>query len=193
MRGLRIALGLVGVFGLAATAAADQAIYVGGGVGMYDVTVDGPGGNGNGNFDDSATLWRAFAGYQINKYISIQGDYQWYGNAQDTVPPGTRNQFQVDGNAWEVSVRPSYPINDRFEIFGRLGWNWYEVNVEQRARFGQPTLGKQSNSDDAMMYSAGLAFHFTPAFSVAGEYEIVNVDDGDLSSWSLNFVYKFPR
>ena len=29
MNGLRIALGLVGVFGLAATAAADQAIYVG--------------------------------------------------------------------------------------------------------------------------------------------------------------------
>ena len=43
MRGLRLALGLVGVFGLAATAMAEPKIYVGGGVGMYNLKIDGGG------------------------------------------------------------------------------------------------------------------------------------------------------
>ena len=41
MRGLRIALGLIGVFGLTATAvAAESGFYVGGGVGQYNAQVE---------------------------------------------------------------------------------------------------------------------------------------------------------
>ena len=43
MRGLRIALGFVGVFGLTATAvAAEPGFYIGGGVGQYDAQVEHP-------------------------------------------------------------------------------------------------------------------------------------------------------
>jgi hypothetical protein len=44
MRGIRLAMGLVGVLGLAGTAAAadDSSFYVGGGVGLYNAQVDHP-------------------------------------------------------------------------------------------------------------------------------------------------------
>ncbi len=86
MRGLRIALGLIGVFGLSATAAADPAFYVGGGVGQYNIKIDGNNytppaesstaeANLGGNFEDSAAVWGVFGGYQFNKYLGLQADY----------------------------------------------------------------------------------------------------------------------
>jgi OmpA-OmpF porin, OOP family len=199
MRGIRLTLGLMGIFALAGTANAeegDAGIYLGGGVGMYDVKIDGVFQSttfGNANFNDSGTVWRGFGGYAFNKYIAIQGDYQDYGNTTDIVPPGTRNRFNVDGEAWEASVRLSYPLTHMLEIYGRAGWNWYEVHVDPVQRFGQPQARNINNNDDAFMGSGGLALHFTPSFSAQAEYEAVNVNNGDLSHWTVNFVYKFGR
>ena len=82
MRGIRIVLGLVGVFALATTAAADQSMYFGGGLGLYDLKIDGGSsyspptagveqfslGSGE-SFEDSAATYHVFGGYQLNKYI----------------------------------------------------------------------------------------------------------------------------
>jgi OOP family OmpA-OmpF porin len=198
-----MALGLVGVFGLAATAAAEPAIYMGGGVGQYNIKIDGGGsytppesvgttaaaslGSGS-DFEDGATVWRVFAGYQFNKYIGIQADYLWYQTAQQNhVPPGTSFSVTLNGDAWELSVRPSFPITDRLEVFARVGYQWYNVDAKQQFVKGQ------SDSNDEMMYGGGLAFHFTPHFGVTAEYEVVDISSGDLNAATLNFVYTIPR
>lgn len=197
MRGLRMALGLVGVFGLSATAAADPAFFLGGGVGLYNIKIDGSSytppaettaeANLGGNFEDSAAVWRFFGGYQFNKYLGLQADYVWYGDTQDQIPQNSSYNVKVNGDAWEAAVRLSYPFGEHFEVFSRVGWNWY--NVDAKAQY----VKGQSDSNDDLLYSGGMAFKFTPALSMSAEYEVIDVSGGDLNTATLSFVYTIPR
>jgi opacity protein-like surface antigen len=186
MRGLRMALGLVGAFGLSATAAADPAFYLGGGVGLYNIKIDS---NNylSSNFEDSAAVWRAFGGYQLNKYLGLQADYVWYGTTQDQIPQNSSYNVKVNGDAWEAAVRLSYPFGEHFEVFSRVGWNWYNVDAKPQYVKGQ------SDSNDDMLYSGGMVFKFTPALSMSAEYEVIDVSQGDLNTATLSFVYTIPR
>ncbi len=149
MRGLRIALGLVGIFGLTTAAvAAEPGIYVGGGVGWYNVKIDNV---GTSDFEDSASAWRALGGYQLNKYIGVQADYVWYSDTQDQVPQNSSINATVNGDAWEAAVRLSYPLGEMFEPYVRVGWNWYTVDAKLQFVKGQ------SDSNDAMVYAGGSA------------------------------------
>jgi opacity protein-like surface antigen len=206
MRGLRIALGLVGVFGLTATAAAaDSAFYVGGGVGLYNAQVEHPvssaaatavGVNctvaGNPtldpctrNFQDSAAVWDVLAGYQIVKWLAIQADYQWYQKGESQIPINSSRNFTVTGDSVEVSVKPSLALGEHFDIYVRLGWNWY--NVDGKYQF----IKGGSDSDDAAMAAGGVSFNVTPSFSIQAEYEYVDVNSGSLDATTLRAIYKF--
>jgi OmpA-OmpF porin, OOP family len=188
MRGLRIALGLVGVFGLTATAAAaeDAGFFVGGGVGQYNLKID-VGVPGVQNFEDSAAVWRVFGGYQLNKYLGLEADYVWYSTTQDHLSQTSSQEVTFNGDAAEAAVRLSFPLGAHFEPFARVGWNWYNVDGKVEGIKGQ------SNSDDAALYSGGIALILTPALKVSAEYEVIDIDNGDLNAATISFVYKIPR
>ncbi len=195
MRGIRIVMGLVGVLGLATNAAADPALYVGGGVGIYSIKIDGnPSGFGgtpqlgsDRNFADSSAVWDVLAGYQFNKYLAIQADYNWYSKTQTKIPINGNTNVTATADSWELSVRPSYPIGDVLEVYARIGYNWFNVDVKRQYVKGQ------SDSNDAIMYAGGVGFNLSENFSLNAEYEVVDVDNGDLNSTTLRAVYRFPR
>ena len=209
MRGIGIAMGLVGVLGFAGTAAAaeDSAFYVGGGVGLYNAQVEHPVSTAAAqsvgatcligtptvldactrNYQDSAAVWDVMAGYQMLDWLAFQVDYEWYGKGQSQIPINSSRDFSVSGDAWEVSVKPSLPIGEHFEVYTRLGWNWYNIDGKYQYVKGG------SDSNDAFMAAAGLGFNFTPSFSIQAEYEYVDVDSGSLDATTLRFVYKFHR
>lgn len=189
MRCIRIILGFVGVLGLSATAAADSAFYLGGGVGMYDLKIDSNNFGGAvlppSGFDDSAGVWRVLAGYQLNKYIGFQGDYLWYGDTQQHTTQTNSRNLVVNGEGAEASVRLSLPLGEHFELYGRVGEQWYTVDAKL-----QNVKGESDNNND-LMVAAGLVLNFTPEFSVNTEYEAVDISSGDLYIWTVNAVYKF--
>ena len=200
MRGLRIALGFVGVLGLTATAvAAEPGFYVGGGVGQYDAQVDHPLSDAGiscvfppsgvdicaRNYSDSAAIWDVMAGWQIWDWLAIQADYEWYEKGETQIPINSSRNMTISGDAAELSIKPSLPIGEHFELYARLGWNWY--NLDGKYQF----VKGQSNSDDAAMAAGGVAFNFTPSFGVNIEYEYVDVDAGALNAVTVRGVYRF--
>ena len=201
MRGLRIALGFVGVFGLTATAvAAEPGFYIGGGVGQYDAQVDHPLSDAGDclcicsvwasmicarNYQDSAAVWDVMAGWQIWNWLAIQADYEWYEKGESQIPINSSRNLTISGDAAELSIKPSLPLGEHFELYARLGWNWY--NLDGKYQF----VKGQSNSDDAAMAAGGVAFNFTPSFGVQIEYEYVDVDAGALNAVTVRGVYRF--
>jgi opacity protein-like surface antigen len=210
MRGLRIALGLVGVLCVSATAvAAEPGFYVGGGVGLYNAQVDTPlAGFTNSqlasvgvnclvsptgpnaclrNYSNSAAVWTVMGGWQINKWLAVQADYDWYDKGQSQIPINSSRNFTVDGEAWELSVKPSLALGEHFDLYARLGWNWYTFDGKYQFIQGQ------SESDDAAMAAGGISFNATPSFSIEAEYKYVDVDSGALDSATIRAVYRFKR
>ena len=200
MRGLRIALGFVGVLGLTATAvAAEPGFYIGGGVGQYDAQVDHPLSDAGiscvfapsgvdvcaRNYSDSAAIWDVMAGFQIWNWLAIQADYEWYEKGESQIPISSSRNMTVSGDAAELSLKPSLPLGEHFELYARVGWNWY--NLDGKYQF----VKGQSNSDDAAMAAGGVGFNFTPAFSIQAEYEYVDVDAGALNAVTVRGLYRF--
>ena len=200
MRGIRLAMGLVGVLGLAATAsAAEQGFYVGGGVGLYNASLDHPLSDAGitclvsptgpdacaRNYDDSAAVWDVLVGFQVLKWLAIQGDYYSFEKGESQIPINSSRNLSVSGDAYEASVRLSLPLTDHFEIYARGGWNWYTVDAKYQFIKGQ------SDSNDSGMAAAGVSFNFTPSFSIQAEYEYVDADAGNLDLTTLRAIYRF--
>ena len=200
MRGIRLAMGLVAMLGLSATAAADTTFYAGGGVGLYEVKVDHPltsmgitctGSNPvhadwcSRNFQDSAAVWNLTGGVKFGKYLGLQADYYDYSQAQSQIPINSSVNTTVTGDAWELSVRPSLPLGEHFDVFARAGYNWYNIDVKRQYVKGQ------SDSDNAFMYGVGVDFSPLPSFGLTAEYAVVDPDNGDLWAATLRAVYKF--
>jgi len=213
MRGIRLAMGFVGVLALSSTAAAAEdgtGFYFGIGVGQYDASVDHPlsdlglndetaptlcavagqpGANACArNFSDSGAVWDVMAGYKLLNWLAVQADYNWYEDAQSQIPINSSRNYVVNGDAAEVSVKPSLPLFGGFlEPYVRLGWSWYSVEGKYQYVKGD------SNSDNAGIVAGGVALNFTSHFAINAEYEYVDVNEGSLDSATIRFVYKMPR
>ena len=168
------------------TAFAD-AFYAGGGGGQSDVDVD----TGFSSFSDTDTGWKIFGGYMFNKYFAVEGAWVDLGDFSDTVIdpvlflPG-KAKLELEGLA--VSAVGSYPINEAFTIFGKLGiWAWdSEVKL---SLFGLPIKADEDGTD--VMFGAGGSYHFTKNISVRAEWERFKADSDDADLLSISGVYKF--
>jgi len=120
-------------------------------------------------------------------WLALQVDYDWYNTSQSQIPINSSRNYTVSGDAWEVAVRPSFKLGEHFELYSRLGWNWYNIDGKYQYIKGN------SDSNDAAMVAGGVAFKFTPEFSLQAEYEYVDVDNGALNAATLRAVYHFKR
>jgi len=164
---------------------AGGAFYAGAGVGQSDVDADA----GLSSFSDTDIGWKIFGGYEFNKYFAVEGAWVDLGDFSDTVIdpifflPG-KGKLEIDGLA--ISAVGSYPINEAFTVFGKLGiWAW-DAEVKS-------SLSGLSSDDDGtdVMFGAGGSYNFTKAISVRAEWERFEADGDDADLLSISGVYKF--
>ncbi|HEX7037324.1 MAG TPA: porin family protein [Pseudomonadales bacterium] len=170
-----LAAGLTG-----AVQAEDQGFYAGTGAGMYYVDIDGI------DFDESAATLRAFGGFKLNPYLSFEAGFtNLFEASTDIEGVGV----DLDGTAWDVSVRPSYPISETFTVFGVLGWTEYDFEMSVDA--GNGISASADGGDGDLHYGLGGALTINDAWHVRGEWTTVDVDDVDFGMFSLSAVYNF--
>lgn len=157
MNRLLVSAALAAICAAAIPAAASAEPYVGLGYTHYD-TDSGEIGGVTGR-----------VGYNFNRHVGIEGE-------------GT---FEVDDDdveldrAYGAYVRGIIPIGERFEVFGRVGYNTSE--------FSTP-LGDVDA--DGVAYGVGGQFNVTPRFGIRADYTRL---EGDLETdtFGLGGVVKF--
>jgi opacity protein-like surface antigen len=174
-RALVIGLLATGLCGVAQ--AQEQGFYAGSGAGIYYVDFDGL------DFDESAATLRVFGGYQLNPYVSFEAGYTNLFEASGDI---AAVDVDLDGNAWDVSVRPSLPVADNLTVYGILGWTEYDLEVS--ASVGSASA---SDSDNDLHYGVGGALTLNDNWNMRGEWTVVDVDDADFGMFSLSAVYNF--
>jgi opacity protein-like surface antigen len=83
----------------------------------------------------------------------------------------------------------SYPLNDEFDVLGRVGFaKW---SSEAQARIPEVQF-KQSDDDDGfdLIYGLGAAYKFSPQMSVRVEWERSEFDDLKVNMYSAGVTYK---
>jgi OOP family OmpA-OmpF porin len=176
-----IAIGLTAA--VPAWAENEGGFYAGAGVGEYNVKVDDIDDIGPivGDFDESDTSYKVFAGYRFNPYISAELDYINLGKPESTVS-GFPIQTKTDG--WAPYVVGTLPLGI-FEVFAKAGWLFYDVDVDIDDF-------DASDSGDNIVYGAGVGVNLFEHLNVKLEYEEIDIENTDDSNalW-LSAAWRF--
>jgi opacity protein-like surface antigen len=135
--------------------------YVGLHVGQSDID----------ELNDTDTAVRILGGYRFHQHLAVEVAYTDFGTVQG-----------VKGNAFEVDAVGSWPLADRFSIYGKLGF--------ARGEF------KNGTSEDSieLTYGLGVQYDFMPNIGARLEWQqYPDVGDGasDVDVISIGVVYRF--
>jgi len=174
---------LVGVLALGltatATAGTESGLYIGGSIGSSDLSADGDDPTiGDWEVDDDATGYKAFVGYNFGIIplldLSVEGSYIDFGSFEGDSTFGS-DEADVDALSVAGLVALTFgPIG----VFGKAGY--YDWNTDFD--------GIDDGSDP--LYGVGAKFALG-SLSIRAEYEMCDLEEGDLDFYSVGLAYTF--
>jgi OmpA-OmpF porin, OOP family len=107
---------LLSSFALASTIsniayADDQGLYAGANLGIGKPNINTP----NGTDKSSSAVGGMVLGYKFNKYLGVEGEYTGIGEVTDKLKGSAK------GDAASLSAIGFLPLNDAFNLYGKLG------------------------------------------------------------------------
>lgn len=178
-------LGLVLALGTAG-ASAQQLIaepYVGFGWGQYQLEFESP--DIDDSFDESQDAVRLFAGTQFTDALAAEISlYDFEG--------GTDTNISTDLEGVSIATLFTAPLHERFDLFAKVGWFWWESEVETTFP-DDPVLSQDDDGND-VFFGVGAKVGLTDAIDLRLEYDRYDLDtnvnpDLDYASVSLQFSF----
>ena len=173
---------------VATTAGADvtPGFYVGAGLGTTEVSEESI---EEFTADDSDNGFKIFGGYTFNEFFAIEASYFDFGEASGTLEDPFLGDFdfKVGVSGLSGSVVGRIPAGEMFSVFGKIGFAQYELDFDVTI---DGESGSDSESESDMIYGGGIALGFG-GFELRAEYEVLNVEDGDVNMLSVNGLYRF--
>ena len=164
--------------------------YLGGGFGQFNAKIDDVDQVDNtiDKWNEDDTAYKVFAGYRLNRFLAFEADYINLGKPSGAVVPGFNVDSSVDGFA--PYVVGTLPLGPYFEVYGRLGYYFYDANLRQRSQLnGDVQFDEESND---LVWGGGIGANVGEKFNVRLEYErfdLQRLDDAD-ALW-LNAAWRF--
>ena len=164
--------------------------YLGGGVGQFNAQIDDIDQVDNtvDDWDEDDTAYKFFGGYRLNNFLAFELAYINLGEPSGRVVPGRNVDASVDGFA--PYVVGTFPIGKWFEVYGRLGYYFYDATVGVEDEIGGRAEFDEESED--LVYGAGIGTNIGEKLNIRFEYErfdLQGVDDAD-SLW-LTAAWKF--
>ncbi len=143
--------------------------------------------------------YKLYGGYQLNRYLSLEGGYFDLGDFQfvhNTVPAGPfATNMQVRGV--NLDLVGSIPFTEKLSAFARLGANYaLTQNTFTGSGAVAPASGKIGDKDTYPKAGVGLQYKFSDAVALRIEserYRIGNAltDHNHVDLFSVGVVYRF--
>jgi OOP family OmpA-OmpF porin len=160
---------LLSTLAAAPAMAADTGFYAG--VNVGSATINSPGLS-------STTAIGVLGGYDFNKNFAAELAYTDFGSKSY---PG----FSVKSSAVSLSGVGSYPINEQFSVFAKLG-----VASTSMSATGSPTTSKSD-----LTYGVGAQLNVNKQIGIRLGYDVYKVSDGVVNRnenvWGVGAVFKF--
>lgn len=159
--------------------AADMGAYAGLRVGQAKTSVD------NTTLStDNPTGWGVFAGYTFNPNFAAEAEYLELGEIKASGVGGG----SAKSNGFSISGVGSYPINDQFSLFAKLGYAMITSKMSG---------GGGDAKSNAVTYGVGAQYNVSPVIGVRLGWDKYKFDDsgksfkGNANLVSIGGVFKF--
>lgn len=152
-----------------------------------DTTVYGTIGYANVSADDGADVnlgaLQGRIGARFGKYFGVEGE----------LATGVKDDsFDVLGTNVDVDLKHevgvfavgAYPITERFELFGRVGYAWAEAKAKGAGISDTANL-------DGIAYGVGGQYFFTDKDGVRVDYTRHDGNDAEADVFGVSYVRKF--
>jgi opacity protein-like surface antigen len=160
----------------------DEGFYIGGGVGQFDIEIDGVDGTDEAlsRLDDNDTAWQAFIGWRLNPYISLQAAYVDFGRPEDefTTSSGDHGKFGAELSGFAPSIIGTLPLGP-VELSASLGYYFYDLKL--RGDIDDPDVDSSDSGED-VFYGAGVGMTFLERLHAKLEYQKIDLERVDDSN-----------
>lgn len=181
-----LTLGLLAAFmlGPLAVQADPPEVYAGAGWGQYRLEFDDD--RLDSDFDDDQNAYRLYFGGQFTETLGAEISVYEFDDTEDI---GLDTELEGASIAGTFSA----PVwEDRFSIFGKLGWFFWEADV--RGTLAAAPFGTQEYDGDDFFYGMGLKFGLADAIDLRVEYDRFELEDDfepdlDYASASIQFNF----
>ena len=138
------------------------------------------------SFDDNSFGFKLYGGYRFGvgnalDYFAVEASWQDLGEFEDNIL-GSEVELEVDG--FTVDFLGFVPLNDRIELFGKLGY----FDFEGDGSIDGIDLG--SADEDGLNLGVGIDSQIG-RISVRGEFTWFDVDDIDLWTVGIGAQWNF--
>lgn len=162
----------------------DEGIYVGAGVGQFNVKIDDVDQTDEAiaRLNDDDNSWKAFVGWRMNRYFGLELAYIDFGGPSDRIEAsGSSGDYQLELSGFAPYLIGTIPLGP-IELFGKVGYYFYDVNLT--ADIDDPLRPDidSSTSEEDLLYGLGAGLTLFERLHARLEYEKIDssfVDDAD--------------
>jgi len=159
----------------------ESGFYVGGGVGQFDINIDGIDGIDEAveRLDDDDTAWQAFVGWRLNPYISLQAAYIDFGRPEDDFSTaGSSGNYRAKISGFAPSVIGTLPVGP-VEVFAKIGYYFYDLDITANLDDLGGDVFKSSDSGEDLMWGGGVGVTLFEHLNARLEYEWIDLERVD--------------
>ncbi len=193
---LALPLASVTLVALASTAQAANAdgLYLGVGTGFSSLKNDDSdvgdfieSGSDDFDVDDDDNVYKAFVGYEYNRYFATEAFYADLGKVE--LKGNGVSNTDLESKAYGLSLVGKLPITDWFELFAKAGMAKWETDVD--GHLGNASVDLDDNDGIDPVYGAGAQLNFHPLL-LRAEYERYDFDsDYEVDSFTASVGWQF--
>lgn len=147
--------------------------------------------------DDTDMGFKAFGGYQINKYFALEGGYT---QLNDFTAHGTSSTPSVDkvyqaqgNNAWILAAVGTLPLTKNFSIFGKIGADSWKIQTTTVITATNTDFTRTVSVDRGVdpYYGVGASYALTDNLEVRGEFERYDFGGPKIDFLSAGMAVRF--
>jgi hypothetical protein len=150
--------------------------YVGAGWGRFDLHLQNLNDVGTAVtdiFHSGDDAWKAYVGFRFAPFLAVEAAYVDFGHPDDRfITSGSGGLYHVSMTGFSPAVIGTIPLGP-VEIFGKVGYYFYDVTTRVDFNSGPFIESKHSRSD--FMYGGGLGVTLIRHLFLRAEYERVDL------------------
>lgn len=150
--------------------AANEGAYVAVDLGQASFSNANGGPNGTTAFPNPGSL-RIGGGYHFSQYVGVEAGYSIIGDStiNSTITGVGTATETLKTKSLNVAAVGTYPINDMFNVFGKLGLANTKIDYTLTSNFG--ATGSASASKTNLMFGLGGQYNINQHFGIRAQYE----------------------
>lgn len=172
----------------------DEGLYIGGGLGQFNLDIDGIDGIDEAieQLDDEDTAWQLFIGWRLNPYISLQAAYIDFGGPKDDFSTGgSSGNYRAELNGFAPAVVGTLPLGP-VELSAKLGYYFYDLEITANIDDLGGDVFQSDDSGEDLMYGVGVGMTFLERLHAKLEYEKIDLEGvDDANAYWLTGQWRF--